>query len=234
MRVIGVIPARGGSKRLPGKNIRDLGGRPLICWTIEAALSSAVLEEVVVSTDDAEIAAVAREAGAAVLALRPAELATDTATSQAVLLHEVEQWEAARGSSLDGALLLQPTSPFRTADTIRAALQSFEGKGEGQCTVVGLGAARTHPFWCLSVDPCGAAHEMHTGGLGLRSQDLPPAFAVNGTIYLVPRAQIRAGASLYTERKIALIVEDDAQSVDIDTLEDWRLAEAIIEDRNQG
>lgn len=232
MNILGVIPARGGSKRLQRKNILPLAGRPLIDWTIQAARDSGALTDFVVSTDDQEIADVARQCGARVIALRPADLATDTATAVSVMQHETRQWEDTRGQRLDGVLLLQPTSPFRSAQTIRDAVQTFRG-GEGRCTVVGVSPAGTHPFWCLQLDGAGDLTDMHPGGLQMRSQELPAVFEVNGTAYLVPRNHLMASGTLYTARRLPVVVQDPAQTIDIDTPFDWRLAQALARDFSQ-
>lgn len=232
MNILGVIPARGGSKRLPRKNILPLAGRPLIEWTIRAARDSGVLADFVVSTDDPEIAEVARQCDAGVISLRPAELSHDTATAVAVLQHEVRQWEDMYGQRLDGVLLLQPTSPFRSAKTIRDAVQAFKA-GEGRSTVVGVCPAGTHPYWCLQLDGRGGLRDLYPGGLQMRSQELPEVFEVNGSIYLVPRDHLMSGSTLYTDSRIPLIMRDPAESVDIDTRFDWRLAQALAQDLMQ-
>src|SRR3990170_965342 len=120
--VLAVIPARGGSKSIPRKNIKPLGGKPLIGWTIDAALQSRMLSRVIVSTDDAEIAQAARECGAETPFLRPPELAQDDSSSISVVLHALQWLEEQEHFSPDYVLLLQPTSPFRNAHDIRAAI----------------------------------------------------------------------------------------------------------------
>lgn len=226
MKLLGVIPARGGSKRLPGKNVRALAGRPLIDWTVRAARASGVLQDLVVSTDDPSIAAVAASCGVPVPRLRPADLATDEASSVAVLAHELRAWESEHGQRLDGAVLLQPTSPFRTAATIARAVERFAVAG-GQQTVVGVSAAAAHPWWCLSVDTDGVASEWHPGGLRTRGQDLPPVHQINGTVYVAPRALLVADPpALYTQRLLAVVV-DAGEALDIDTEDDWAVAEAL-------
>ncbi|HKW84805.1 MAG TPA: acylneuraminate cytidylyltransferase family protein, partial [Burkholderiaceae bacterium] len=151
-RLLAVVPARGGSKRLPRKNVRPLGGRPLIAWTIEAAHASGVLDDVLVSTDDEEIADAARQCGAQVPWLRPAALATDTATSAAVLQHALAWYEAKRGA-VSGVVLLQPTSPFRSPASIRGAVASFLGQPEDdRHAVVSVSPAAQHPAWSFRLE----------------------------------------------------------------------------------
>ena len=229
MKIIGIIPARGGSKRLPRKNILPLAGVPLIEWTILAAVNSRVLVDTVVSTDDAEIAEVARKSGASVLSLRPFEISTDSASVISVLKHEVDQWETAHGQIIDGVLLLQPTSPFRTAITIREAVKKFKEDGGGS-TVVGVSVAGTHPYWCMEVDEDGALRDLHPGGMEMRSQELPRIFEVNGSIYLVPRRHLIKTKTLYTAKRVPIIIDDLIQAVDIDTPFDWRIAQSLAMD----
>ena len=124
MRILAFITARGGSKRLPGKNIRSLGGNPLIVWSIEVAKDISDICDILVSTDDSAIAETAKDAGALVPWLRPEELATDTAKSADVCLHGLEWYESEKGR-VDGLLLLQPTSPFRTRETVLRGIELF-------------------------------------------------------------------------------------------------------------
>ena len=130
MRILVVITARGGSKRLPGKNIRILGEKPLIIWSIDVAKDIPEICDILVSTDDTAIASICTEAGALVPWLRPAELATDTANSIDVVLHALDWYETEKGA-VDGILLLQPTSPFRTKKTVLRGIELFS-KNEQQ------------------------------------------------------------------------------------------------------
>lgn len=227
MKILALIPARGGSKRLPGKNIRLLGGRPLIGWTICAARESGVCSAVIVSTDDEGIAQVAREQGAEVPGLRPAELASDTADSVEVALHALEQHEMEYGS-VDGLLLLQPTSPFRTADTIRAAVQKFI-ESAGKHPVVSVSPAANHPAWCFRTKEHGMEPFLGWESLNKRSQDLESAFVLNGAIYLIAPDSLRKESSFLTADTQPLIMGNPCEEIDIDTLADWEKAEMAIE-----
>jgi CMP-N,N'-diacetyllegionaminic acid synthase len=225
MRILALIPARGGSKRLPGKNTRLLAGKPLIVWSIEATNGLAEVCDTLVSTDSAAVAAVAREAGALVPWLRPAELATDEANSVDVALHAVDWYEKARGP-VDGLLLLQATSPFRTRQSVRRGIDAFR-LGEGRA-VLGVSPAQSHPLWCFRVEEQVLRPFIDRGGLALRSQDLPPAFTINGGFYLISPAQLREQQSFHGEDVLPLIMDDPAESIDIDTEWDWRMAEAAL------
>lgn len=228
-RLLAVIPARGGSKRLPRKNVLPLGGRPLIAWSIEAALCSGVFDDVLVSTDDQEIAAAARAAGAQVPWLRPAELASDTATSAAVLQHALAWYERERGTA-EAVVLLQPTSPFRRAASIRDAVAAFRAQDAGgpRAAVVSVSPAAQHPAWCFRLGQ-GAAMEPLLGwdALQRRSQDLEPAYALNGCIYVLPAALVRDGGALLRPGTRAFVMSDPRESLDIDTAEDWARAQDI-------
>lgn len=228
-RILAVIPARGGSKRLPGKNVRPLGGLPLIAWTIRAAQQAGGLARIVVTTDDPGIAAIAEAHGAEVPFLRTAALATDEATSAAVVLDLLDRLGPPEP---DGVLLLQPTSPFRTAETIRRGLALFaEAGGE---SVVSVSPAREHPFWCKRLDAEGRLQPFIPDAPVLRSQDLPPAYALNGLLYLTTPATLRATGGFYSPATRALVVPEPAEAVDIDTPLDWALAEAVLASRGAG
>jgi CMP-N,N'-diacetyllegionaminic acid synthase len=143
MRILVLIPARGGSKRLPDKNIRLLGGSPLIVWSINVAKNIPEICDTLVSTDSHEIAEIARNAGATVPWLRPSEMATDSASTTDVCLHALEWYENKHGK-VDGLLLLQPTSPFRSRDTILRGIELF--RLHKHCSVIGVCAAESHPM----------------------------------------------------------------------------------------
>lgn len=215
--VLAVIPARGGSRGLPRKNVLQFCGRPLIAWTIAAALESGVAGRVIVSTDDEEIAAVAREAGAEVPFLRPAELATDEATTLDVALHLLDTL-ALQPAWL---LLLQPTSPLRTASDICAAA-ALAGESDA---VVSLASASQ---WLHRVDRDGFLEPLVDVPM-TRRQDAPPAYALNGAIYLVRTEALRRERTFCPRRTRAYIMPPE-RSVDIDTALDWTWAQMLAED----
>jgi CMP-N,N'-diacetyllegionaminic acid synthase len=223
-RLLAVIPARGGSKRLPRKNVLLLKGRPLIAWTIEAARASGVLDEALVSTDDEEIAAIARQWGAKVPWLRPAALATDAATSAAVLQHALAWYEAEHGA-VSGVVLLQPTSPFRSAASIRGAVESFRAQPEdGRHAVVSVSPAVQHPAWSFRLDGPTMHPFLGWDALQPRSQDLPPAYTLNGAVYVLPAQTIREGAPLVQPGARPFVMNDLREALDIDTEGDWEMA----------
>lgn len=224
MKILALIPARGGSKRLPGKNLRTLRNKPLIVWTIDAVSGVEGICDVLVSTDDSAIADAARNAGASVPWLRPSELATDTASSVDVALHALGRYER-ENASVDGLLLLQPTSPFRTRATIERGIAAF--RQYGGRPVVGVTPAHPHPSWCFRLEGDRMTPFVADGGLQIRSQDLPPAYAVNGAFYLIRPADLRSRNTFFDEDIVPLIIDDPRENVDIDTAWDWTIAEVI-------
>ncbi len=227
-RILALIAARGGSKRLPGKNIRHLGGKPLIAWTIELALRCACFCDVLVSTDDAEIAAVARRHGALVPWLRPEELASDTADSVDVALHAIDWYQEQHGE-LDGLALLQPTSPFRTEHTVTESLAVF--LSGGRRSVVSVTPALSHPAWCFHLEESGIEPFMGWEAASARSQDLAPAFVTDGSIFLTTPEALRLHRSFISATTQAFIVRNPRETLDIDTEEDWGIAEHTISEK---
>lgn len=229
MRILALISARGGSKRLPGKNIRILGGRPLIVWSTNVAKEIPEICDILVSTDDPVIADVARKAGARVPWLRPEALATDTATSVDVCLHALDWYEDENGK-VDGLLLLQPTSPFRSRDTVLKGIELF--RSHRYRPILGVSPAETHPMWCFRVEGMTMRPFMDNGGSTLRSQDLPSAYAANGAFYLITPKDLRKLRSFYSTDMVPLVMTELGESVDIDTELDWNLAEAVLASRD--
>ena len=223
MRILALIPARGQSKRVPKKNKRVLGGKPLICWSIHCVQEIDVICDVLVSTDDPEIAAIATDAGALVPWMRPSELATDTSTSVDVALHAVDWYEREHGV-VDGLLLLQPTSPFRTRETIQRGLERFR-LGNFR-PVVAVSPAHPHPMWCVRIKDEQLVPFMTTNGFSLRSQELPPVFAINGVLYLIAPQDLRQSRSFFVEGAAPIVINSEREALDIDTEHDWRCAEA--------
>ncbi len=226
MKILALITARGGSKRVKGKNIRPLGGKPLIAWSIDVAKGIPELCDILVSTDDPAIAEVARNAGARVPWLRPPELATDTASSVDVALHALDWYENGHGE-IDGVLLLQPTSPLRSRNTVLRGIELFRAHKDRP--VIGISPAASHPMWCFRVDEK-TMHPFISGeNLELRSQDLPPAYVVNGALYLVAPNHLRALKSFLGNNMLPLVIDAPQESIDIDTEWDWLTAEAALQ-----
>ncbi len=224
--ILAVITARGGSKGLPGKNIRPLGGKPLIAYTIEAALGSGLITKTIVSTDDPKIAAVSKEFGADAPFLRPADLAKDTTPSLPVVRHAVEFMENAEGKRFDFIILLQPTSPFRSADDIDGALEKLIKTGAdsviSMCRVEDM-----HPMKLKKIENDRILPYMAEEPEGIRRQDLPPVYMRNGAIYAVRRGVLMERSTLYGGDSRPYIMPQEA-SVNIDSPLDFAVAEALL------
>jgi CMP-N,N'-diacetyllegionaminic acid synthase len=226
LRILALVTARGGSKRVPGKNIRRLGEHPLIVWSITVATGLADICDVLVSTDDVNIAAIAREAGALVPWLRPAELATDTASSVDVCLHALEWYEREKGD-VDGLLLLQPTCPFRSRHTVARGIELFRAGG-GQRPVVGVSPADSHPMWCFRIEQKTLVPFIDCADRQSRSQDLAAAYVINGAFYLAAPADLRRLRTFISEQTLPLVMAEPRERVDIDTEWDWTMAQLML------
>lgn len=216
-----MITARGGSKGLPRKNILPMAGRPLIGWTIVAALGARCVERVIVSTDNKEIAEVALAQGAEVPFLRPAELASDTAGSIAVLRHAVEQC-----SGFEYVLLLQPTSPLRTSEDIDSAFARMRELGKPSC--VSMCEVEESPWLMYSKlgDGCIAPLMPPLPGAG-RRQDMPPVYRINGAIYLAKTAWFLQEDTLLGAETLGYEMPRE-RSIDIDSRADFDRAEQLL------
>jgi N-acylneuraminate cytidylyltransferase len=203
----------------------------LIEWSIDVAKGVPDICDILVSTDDSAIAGVARNAGALVPWLRPAELATDMTSSVDVCLHALDWYEGGHGN-VDGLLLLQPTSPFRSRDTVVRGIELFRvGKHRA---VIGVAPSGAHPMWCFRIEGQTFIPFIDRSSAHLRSQDLPPAYVVNGAFYLVAPEDLRKLRSFITDEAIALVVEEPQEGIDIDSEWDWKVAEIVVAMANTG
>jgi len=228
MNILALIPARGGSKGIPRKNLAQLCGRPLITWTIAAARSASCITRIVVSTDDGEVSRVARENGAEAPFLRPAELATDTTPGIEPVIHAVEWLDANERYQPDLVMLLQPTSPLRTSADIQASVELFNKSGAD--AVVSVTEAEHHPYWMKRFGPGGRLEDfVRLGEVPARRQDLPPAYALNGAIYLIKREVLLSGRTLFPADTAGYVMPRE-RSLDIDSLLDLRVAGLLLQD----
>lgn len=223
-KTLALIPARAGSKGLPGKNIRMLAGKPLLAWSIEAA-QAAGLTHIEVSTDCKEIAAIAREHGASVPDLRPAELATDKASSIDVVLHALQQARD-RGEDYDYLLLLQPTSPLREAKDIRAAFKLL--RAHQAASVVSVCPCDHHPWYSNSLPADGSMADFLRPELrNSQRQQLLPYYRLNGAIYLARVEYLHEEKQFLGKQTFALPMPPE-RSVDIDTQLDFDFADLLL------
>jgi N-acylneuraminate cytidylyltransferase len=224
MRTLGLIPARGGSRGIPRKNIRPLHGKPLIAWTVEAASDCPDIDRLIVSTEDAEIAAVVRSLGCEVLP-RPAALARDDTTSVEVALHVLRTI----GESFDLLVLLQPTSPLRQTEDISACLRVCREGAAPAC--VSIVRATEPPFWMFTQTPSGCLEPIVPRHLvPLRRQDLPAAFLLNGAVYVAKTSWLETHKTFLGPGVHGYVMPTD-RSIDIDSAEDWQTAEAWLAQR---
>lgn len=219
-----VIPARGGSKGVPQKNIKPLKGKPLIYYTIDAARALFDDRNIVVSTDDELIRSVVQKYGINVPFLRPPTLATDTASTNDVILHAVAFAES-QGLEFDKVILLQPTSPFRTATHISEALALYHDRLE---MVVSVKEAASNPYFVLFEENNAGFLQKFKSGDFVRRQDCPKVWEYNGAIYVINLKALRS-KPLHGLTLVRKYVMDEYASHDIDTMFDWLFAEFLAE-----
>lgn len=226
--ILGIIPARGGSKSIPRKNVKSFAGKPLIAWSILTGLNSGVLDRLIVTTDDEEIASVAKENRADVPFMRPAELAQDTTPTLPVLQHAVRWLKDNENYVPDYVLLLEPTSPARQAFHVREAIEIVETTGAD--SIIALGEVPGHYNYHWQVELQGDVATLVDGTpwpqVIRRRQDLPKTYFRNGALYLFKTNLLFAvEPSLYGTDVRGYVVEEK-YSIDIDTLTDWEDAES--------
>jgi N-acylneuraminate cytidylyltransferase len=222
-KVLAIIPARGESKGLPRKNVLDTRGKPLIAWTIEAAQKARCITKVILSSDNAEIISVAKDFGCDVPFIRPDTLATDSASTLDVVLHSMDQV-----SGYDFVIILQPTSPLRTATDIDAAFDTMIASGAPSC--VSVCEVDETPYWMFSLGENGQLerlinlpHDIH------RRQDLPKAYKLNGAIYISTADALRKTNSFTSDETVAYIM-DRRVSIDVDTRLDLERIKYILQE----
>lgn len=226
MKYLVVIPARGGSKGIPHKNIKPLGGKPLIYYSIDVARQFTSDENICVTTDDAEIISVVEQYGLKVPFVRPAELATDTCGSNEVIQHAY-QFFSDKGINYDAIVLLQPTSPFRKVEFIEEAVALYD---ENIDMVTSVRPAACNPYYDgFEEDKEGLLQISKGDGTIARRQEAPKVWQQNGSIYVInPKSLIEKGMGKFTKIKKYAMPEN--YSVDLDTMLDWKMAELIIKE----
>lgn len=224
MRVLTIIPARGGSKGIPHKNIKGLGNKPLIYYTIDVARGIVEDSDICVSTDDPAIIKCVENYGLKVPFVRPVELASDTAGTYEVLLHALGFYEA-RGFHYDVVLLLQTTSPFRTVEHVKEAMKLYRPDID---MVVSVNKTKTNPYYnCFEESAEGYLKKTLNGTSYARRQDAPVTYEYNGAIYIINAEQLKK-MPLGNFSHIVKYLMDDLHSVDLDTMTDWKFAEFLI------
>jgi len=220
-KVVAIITARGGSKGIPGKNIKPLHGKPLLDWTFEAAQSSRYLDRVVLSSEDSDIIQHAKSIGCEVPFVRPSSLATDEASSIDVVMHALDEV----GAKYDYFILLQPTSPFRRARDIDCIIEQCIDQGSK--IMVSVEQVKTHPMFLYKLND-GVLRSFDPQPQQLRRQDIPPVYKHNGALYIAEISYFRKKKSFVGE-SVNGFVCDGAINIDLDTPSDWEYAEFILE-----
>lgn len=223
VKLLGLIPARGGSKGIPRKNIKLMAGKPLIAWTIEAALKSSRLASIVVSTDDQEISDVARSHGAEVPFMRPSVLAQDDTPGVDPVLHALEALP-----EFDAVLLMQPTSPLRTVDDIEGCIQ-FAERTEAGC-VVSVAQPTQHPYWMYRIDADQHLRPFVAAEHVTSRQELPPIYIANGALYFARREWLQSRRTFIAADTFGYVMPAE-RSVDLDSPLDWKLVELLLKER---
>lgn len=227
-KILGIIPARGGSKSIPRKNIKMFAGKPLIVWSIQTAIDSGVIDRLIVSTDDEEIADISKKAGAGVPFIRPGELAMDDTPTLPVLQHAVKFLQDNDSYKPDYILLMEATSPCRQPFHLQEAVEILESTGADSVVAVGEVPKHFSPYWQLTINKEKKIN-LFNGDIFFniieRRQDLPVSYFRNGAFYLFKtRLLFSDNPSIYGEDVRGYIMESK-YSTDIDTLDDWNLAE---------
>jgi len=227
-KILAVITARGGSKSLPGKNIADAGGKPLIAWTIEAAHGSELIDRTVLSSDDDEIIAVARDAGCDVPFVRPDEMAGDASPVEEALIHALDELDEA----YDYIVLLQPTSPMRIAEDIDGAIGKCHSSGALAC-VAGCQSAKS-PYLAFRLDEGDRLSPlMESEFITRRRQDLPATYVSNGAVFVAQVTWFREHRAFYGSDTVLYTMPPE-RSMDVDTALDLSVVRALLENANGG
>ncbi|MCG2775786.1 MAG: acylneuraminate cytidylyltransferase family protein [Desulfobacterales bacterium] len=227
--VLAIIPARGGSKGLPGKNVRELCGKPLIAWSIEQALGCGIIDRVVVSTDDDQIADVAKTYGAEVPFIRPVELASDMASIIDVIFHTIDWFEKYEDYQPAYILLLQPTSPLRISEDIDNAIELlFARKAQ---TIVSVCETEHHPYGANMLPADGNMRDfLRPEVINKNRQELPTFYRINGAIYLAYRDYLKTRKTFFGNDTYAYVMPRE-RSIDIDSKVDFEFAEYLLKVR---
>jgi CMP-N-acetylneuraminic acid synthetase len=230
MKILTIIPARGGSKGIPGKNIKLLSGKPLLAYTSEIALESEYLTEVIISTEDAQIIEVAKNLKIKVPFVRPTGLALDNTPTIDVIIHALK-WYEAQNIFFDAVCLLQVTSPFRTLEFLNKAIEKFIEQSPDSLVSVQKVPHEYNPHWTFEVNSHGNL-KIATGEAEIisRRQELPTAYHRDGSIYITKTSVLLKDHSLYG-KSIAFIESDPEFYVNIDTMQDWEKAKKMIQNR---
>lgn len=229
-KFLAIIPARSGSKGLKNKNIKEINGKPMIAYTIEAALQSGIFEDIVVSTDSKDYAQIAEKYGASVPFLRPENLATDKSSSTDVIIHMMKELER-EGFTYDYFMLLQPTSPLRNSDDILNAVKLLFQKDAN--SIVSVSEAEHSPLLMNTLDETLCMDNFLSSDYNKRRQELPTYYKLNGSIYLCNTKYFIQFKDFYKEKSFAYVMSQ-RNSVDVDSIIDFELAKVLLTSSEKG
>lgn len=225
MKVLALVPARSGSKRLLHKNKKLLAGKPLIQWTFDFASHLPDFCDVLLTSDDPEIIEFSKNLNISAPWVRPAELALDNSSSVDVALHAINWYEENHGS-VDCLLLLQPTSPIRRISDFQRGIRLF--LDFGAASVVSVAKSETHPMWAYKMDGAYLKPYLTNSGKSFQSQDLPDSYTPNGAFFFISPSELRNEKAFITDKTVPLIIEGPVFNLDIDTKEDFDMAQFLI------
>lgn len=224
-KILALIPARGGSKGVPRKNVKILGGKPLIAWTIEAANQSKYIDRVILSSEDEEIIEVAKKWGCDVPFIRPKKLSQDDTPSMEVILHAIEQVKG-----YDYVVLLQPTSPFRTTEDIDKCIEKCIENNQKSC--VSIVEVSENPYWMYTVTENEVLNPLIDNyGKYYQRQKLPKTYILNGAVYVASIEWLKQSKSFLSKNTISVEMTKE-KSIDIDTMLDFKVASLLIDSKN--
>lgn len=233
-KVLAIVPARGGSKGLPGKNLRLLDGRPLVAWPVSVALGAASVDRVIISTDDIAIAEAARNAGADVPFMRPSHLAHDTASSMEVILHALDTLES-QGQEYEYVILLEPTSPLTESSDVEAALAHLRSAGATAEAIVGICRVEaTHPEYDVRRNTSGIISPYAVADFKSlrRRQEIEELYFLDGSLYISRVEAFRHYKTFYHERTLGYEVPR-WKSLEVDDIFDFIMVEAVVRQREE-
>ena len=222
-KILALIPARGGSKRVKNKNIKDFCGKPLIVWTIETALKSKYIDEVILSSEDEKIIDVAKKYGCSVPFVRPKELSLDETPGIEPIIHAIENYKG-----FDYLILLQTTSPLRTVQDIDNCIELCFANNAKSC--ISVAEVTQNPHWMYSLDADKQMDKFISSNDIARSQDLPKLYSLNGAIYMNKISNLLKTKKLINDNSIGYVMSEE-NSIDIDTEKDFKLAQFYINEK---
>lgn len=231
-RILAIVPARGGSKGLPGKNIKEMCGKPLIAWSIEHAQKSKYVDDIFISTDSREIADVAEKFGVKVPELRPAELARDTAPSSEFIVYTLEKMRK-EGNSFDYFILLEPTSPLRDVEDVDKSIEMLIDSPESESCVGVCMSGTIHPAFMVTVGDNGFLQALNPEQQTLRRQDLPKVYFFEGSVYVSSVEAYLKKRTFYHDKTLPYVVPE-WKSHEVDDYVDFKIMETIMILKNEG